>query len=85
MWWLVMALVVAQGSLADAAERARSAWLAHDPQHLIGQGGKHDVGIGQADTVAREAARIDHLAKLADCRKFVGQTEPPELFAGAEQ
>src|SRR2546430_14406738 len=49
MWWLVVALVGAQGSLADAAERARGAWLAHDPQGLVGQGGSVVLQIPGAD------------------------------------
>jgi len=49
-WWLAgVALVIAQGSLADAAERARGAWLAHDPQRLIGQGGSIVLQIPGAD------------------------------------
>ena len=49
MWWLVVPVVLAQGSLADAAERARSAWLAHDPQGLVGQGGSLVLQIPGAD------------------------------------
>ena len=49
MWWLAVAWVVAQGSLADAAERARGAWLAHDPQGLVGQGGSVVLQIPGAD------------------------------------
>jgi len=49
MWWLVVPVVLAQGSLADAAERARSAWLAHDSQGLVGQGGSLVLQIPGAD------------------------------------
>ncbi len=64
MWWLVMALVVAQGSLADAAERARSAWLAHDPQHLIGQGGSVVLQIPGADaSVPLDRAQASELLR----------------------
>jgi len=49
MWWLAVALFVAQGSLADAAERARGAWLAHDPQGLVGQRGSVVLQIPGAD------------------------------------
>jgi hypothetical protein len=49
-WWFAgVALVVAQGSLADAAEHARRAWLAHDPQRLIGQGSSIVLQIPGAD------------------------------------
>jgi hypothetical protein len=42
----------AQGSLPAAAERARAAWLAHDPQALIGQSGAVVLQIPGADPSA---------------------------------
>jgi len=42
----------AQGSLPAAAERARAAWLAHDPQALIGQSGTVVLQIPGADPSA---------------------------------
>jgi len=64
-WWLAgVALVIAQGSLADAAERARGAWLAHDPQRLIGQGGSIVLQIPGADpSVPLDRAQASELLR----------------------
>lgn len=40
---------VAQGSLAEAAERTRQAWLAHDAQGVVGQSGTVVLQIPGAD------------------------------------
>ena len=42
-------LVAAQGALPGAAERARQAWLAHDPQALVGQSASLVLQIPGAD------------------------------------
>jgi len=41
--------LAAQASLAAATEQARSAWLAHDPQGLVGQSGSIALQIPGAD------------------------------------
>src|SRR3989442_13130599 len=41
--------LAAQGSLAQAAEAARVAWLAHDPQSLVGQSASVVLQIPGAD------------------------------------
>jgi len=43
------AAATAQSSLAEAAERARTAWLAHDPQALVGHSGSVGLRIPGAD------------------------------------
>ena len=40
---------MAQGSLAEAAERTRQAWLAHDAQAVVGQSGTVVLQIPGAD------------------------------------
>ena len=62
MWWrMTLALVggslvagrgVAQGSLAEAAERVRQAWLAHDVQAVVGQSPSVVLQIPGADPSA---------------------------------
>ncbi len=62
MWWrMALALVVgslvagrgvAQGSLAEAAERVRQAWLAHDVQAVVGQSPSVVLQIPGADPSA---------------------------------
>src|SRR5258708_34039934 len=62
MWWrmapaLVVGLLVAgrgvaQGSLAEAAERVRQAWLAHDVQAVVGQSPSVVLQIPGADPSA---------------------------------
>lgn len=39
----------AQASLSEAAERAKAAWLAHDPQALVGQSSRLVLQIPGAD------------------------------------
>lgn len=39
----------AQGTLGEAAERARGAWLAHDPQALVGQSSTLVLQVSGAD------------------------------------
>src|SRR2546430_17576944 len=46
---LAAAPLGAQGSLAQAAEAARVAWLAHDPQSLVGQSASVVLQIPGAD------------------------------------
>src|SRR3989442_5958052 len=46
---LAAAPLAAQGSLAQAAEAARVAWLAHDPQSLVGQSASVVLQIPGAD------------------------------------
>ncbi len=46
---LLAAPLAAQGSLAEAAELARTAWLAHDPQSLVGQSASLVLQIPGAD------------------------------------
>src|SRR3989454_10912432 len=46
---LAAAPLEAQGSLAQAAEAARVAWLAHDPQSLVGQSASVVLQIPGAD------------------------------------
>jgi len=41
--------VAAQGTLPEAAERAKQAWLAHDPQALVGQSPSIVLQIPGAD------------------------------------
>jgi len=41
--------LAAQGTLPEAAERARQAWLAHDPQALVGQSPSIVLQIPGAD------------------------------------
>lgn len=41
--------LAAQGSLPGAADRARHAWLAHDPQAFVGQSGRVVLQIPGAD------------------------------------
>ncbi|HYT72989.1 MAG TPA: hypothetical protein VEK78_16495 [Gemmatimonadales bacterium] len=41
--------LVAQSSLPEAAERARAAWLAHNPEALVGQSGSLVLQIPGAD------------------------------------
>lgn len=43
------AAAAAQSSLAEAAQRARAAWLAHDPQALVGHSGSVVLRIPGAD------------------------------------
>ena len=62
MWWrMALALVLspvvagrglAQGSLAEAAERLRQAWLAHDVQAVVGQSPSVVLQIPGADPSA---------------------------------
>ena len=62
MWWrMTLALVggslvagrgVAQGSLAEAAERVRQSWLAHDVQAVVGQSPSVVLQIPGADPSA---------------------------------
>src|SRR5712664_2377652 len=62
MWWrMALALVVgslvagrgvAQGSLAEAAERVRQAWLAHNVQAVVGQSASVVLQIPGADPSA---------------------------------
>jgi len=60
-WRIAVALVVspfvtgrglAQGSLAEAAERVRQAWLAHDVQAVVGQSASVVLQIPGADPSA---------------------------------
>ena len=45
----VTTAVAAQGTLPEAAERAKQAWLAHDPQALVGQSPSLVLQIPGAD------------------------------------
>jgi len=45
----VTSAVAAQGTLPEAAERAKQAWLAHDPQALVGQSPSLVLQIPGAD------------------------------------
>src|SRR6266851_10005341 len=45
-------------------------------QHLVGVGGEHRVHFRPLDAIARKAAGLDHLAKLADRRQFVFEAKP---------
>jgi len=47
--FVVGAPVAAQGTLPEAAERARQAWLAHNPQALVGQSPSLVLQIPGAD------------------------------------
>ncbi len=47
-----VARAAAQGSLAEAAERARQAWLGHDPQAIVGQSASVVFQIPAADPSA---------------------------------
>src|SRR5207245_10905845 len=53
LWVMSLSLAAAplagQGSLAQAAEAARVAWLAHDPQSLVGQSASVVLQIPGAD------------------------------------
>jgi hypothetical protein len=46
---LAPARAVAQGDLGEAAERARQAWLAHDPRSLVGDGSRLLIQLPGAD------------------------------------
>jgi hypothetical protein len=48
-WALAAGPLAAQGSLAQAAEAARTAWLAHDAQLLVGQSASVVLQIPGAD------------------------------------
>jgi hypothetical protein len=45
----IAAPAAAQGTLPEAAERAKQAWLAHDPQALVGQSASLVLQIPGAD------------------------------------
>ena len=45
----VTPLLAAQGTLPEAAERAKQAWMAHDPQALVGQSPSIVLQIPGAD------------------------------------
>jgi hypothetical protein len=45
----ILCIAAAQGSLPEAAERAKQAWLAHDPQALVGQSSSLVLQIPGAD------------------------------------
>jgi hypothetical protein len=48
--WLALGVpAAAQGTLPEAAERAKQAWLAHDPQALVGQSSSLVLQIPGAD------------------------------------
>src|SRR5258708_33991264 len=83
MWWrmapaLVVGLLVAgrgvaQGSLAEAAERVRQAWLAHDVQAVVGQSPSVVLQIPGADP----SAPVDRAQAIELLRRH--------LRAGAER
>jgi hypothetical protein len=49
VWSLAAGPLAAQGTLAQAAETARAAWLAHDAQSLVGQSASVVLQIPGAD------------------------------------
>ena len=81
-WRIAVALVVtpfatskgmAQGSLAEAAERVRQAWLAHDVQAVVGQSSSVVLQIPGADP----SAPVDRAQAIELLRRH--------LRAGAER
>jgi len=83
MWWrIAVALVlssfvsgrgVAQGSLAEVAERVRQAWLVHDVQGVVGQSSSVVLQIPGADP----SAPVDRAQAIELLRRH--------LRAGAER
>ena len=75
-WRIAVALVVspfvpgrglAQGSLAEAAERVRQAWLAHDVQAVVGQSDSVVLQIPGADP----SAAVDRAQALELLRRHL--------------
>src|SRR5256885_16261951 len=75
-WRIAVALVVspvvtgtgqAQGSLAEAAERVRQAWLAHDVQAVVGQSASVVLQIPGADP----SAAVDRAQALELLRRHL--------------
>ncbi len=72
-WRIAMALAVspfvtgqglAQGSLADAGERVRQGWLAHNVQAVVGQSASVVLQIPGADPSAERRATRNDLPRV---------------------
>jgi len=86
--------LVAQSSLPEAAERARAAWLAHNPEALVGQSGSLVLQIPGADPSSPlerpQAAELlrRHWRSAVERRLTVGavrEVEPGEGYVELER
>jgi hypothetical protein len=77
MWWLLPAILPlpvhswAQATLPEAAEQARRAWLAHDPQGLVGQSSSLVLQIPGADP----SSPLGRAQAVELLRRYLGPAE----------